>query len=126
MRCGHGRVCLCEPCRGPARRHSTQAMPEDGRDAHSAPQWKPGIPRLNTVLAVNLVLMLLGGAPAMASSATRPIPVWWLLTRMGAAHLDGFAGEARRPCCQLSCVNSEPWSSIPRASAESALPAGAR
>ena len=73
MRCGHGRVCLCEPCRGPARRYSTQAMPEDGRDADSAPEWKPGMPCLNTVLAVNLVLMLLGGAPAMASIGVREL-----------------------------------------------------
>ena len=44
-------------------------MPEDGRDAGSAPEWKPRMPRLNTALALNLVLMLLGATPAMAMAA---------------------------------------------------------
>lgn len=69
MCCGHGRARLCEPCGRPACRHSRQAMPEDGRDAGSAPEWKPRMPRLNTALALNLVLMLLGATPAMAMAA---------------------------------------------------------
>lgn len=43
----------------------------DGRYAGSAPEWKPRMPRLNTALALNLALMLLGAAPAMAM-ATDP------------------------------------------------------
>lgn len=69
MRCGHGRVWLCEPCSRPARPHPRQAMPGDGRYAGSAPEWKPRMPRLNTALALNLVLMLLGATPAMAMAA---------------------------------------------------------
>lgn len=34
------------------------SQPGDGRDADSAPEWKPRMPRLNTALALNLVLML--------------------------------------------------------------------
>lgn len=44
-------------------------MPEDGRYAGSAPEWKPRMPRLNTALALTLVLMLLGATPAMAVAA---------------------------------------------------------
>lgn len=44
-------------------------MPRDGRYAGSAPEWKPRMPRLNTALALNLVLMLLGATPAMAMAA---------------------------------------------------------
>lgn len=33
------------------------------------PEWKPRMPRLNTTLALNLVLMLLGATPAMAMAA---------------------------------------------------------
>jgi TonB family protein len=44
-------------------------MPVDGRYAGSAPEWKPRMPRLNTALALNLVLMLLGATPAMAMVA---------------------------------------------------------
>jgi len=44
-------------------------MPEDGRYAGSAPEWKPRMPRLNTALALTLVLMLLGVMPAMAVGA---------------------------------------------------------
>lgn len=69
MRFGHGRACLCEPCSRPARWYSRQAMPGDGRYAGSAPEWKPRMPRLNTTLALNLVLMLLGASPAMAMAA---------------------------------------------------------
>lgn len=69
MRCGHGRTHLCDPRRNPVRRHSRQAMPGDGRYAGSAPAWKPRMPRLNTVLVLNLVLMLLGATPAMAMAA---------------------------------------------------------
>lgn len=54
MRFGHGRACLCEPC---------------SRYAGSAPEWKPRMPRLNTALALNLVLMLLSATPAMAMAA---------------------------------------------------------
>lgn len=69
MRCGHGRARLCDPRGRPAHRHSRQAMPGDGRYACSAPEWKPRMPRLNTALALNLVLMLLGATPAMAMAA---------------------------------------------------------
>ncbi len=69
MRCGHGRARLCEPCGRPACRHSRQAMPRDGRYAGSAPEWKPRMPRLNTALALNLALMLLGATPAIAMAA---------------------------------------------------------
>lgn len=69
MNCGHGRACLCEPCSRPARRHSRQAMPGDGGYAGSAPEWKPRMPRLNTALALNLVLILLSATPAMAMAA---------------------------------------------------------
>lgn len=41
-------------------------MPGDGRYAGSAPEWKPRMPRFNTTLALNFVLMLLGATPAMA------------------------------------------------------------
>lgn len=44
-------------------------MPRDGRYAGSAPEWKPRMPLLNTALALNLVLMLLGATPAMAMAA---------------------------------------------------------
>lgn len=44
-------------------------MTMDGRYAGSAPEWKPRMPRLNTALALNLVLMLLGVTPAMAMAA---------------------------------------------------------
>jgi len=44
-------------------------MPEDGRYACSAPEWKPRMPRFNTALALNLALMLLGATPAMAMAA---------------------------------------------------------
>ncbi len=44
-------------------------MPRDGRYAGSAPEWKPRMPRFNTALALNLVLMLLGATPAMAMAA---------------------------------------------------------
>lgn len=44
-------------------------MSGDGRYAGSAPEWKPRMPRLNTALALNLVLMLLGATPAMAMAA---------------------------------------------------------
>ncbi|QNG73175.1 energy transducer TonB [Stenotrophomonas maltophilia] len=44
-------------------------MPRDGRYAGSAPEWKPRMPRFNTALALNLVLMLLGATPAMAVAA---------------------------------------------------------
>lgn len=44
-------------------------MPVDGRYAGSAPEWKPRMPRLNTALALNLALMLLGATPAMAMAA---------------------------------------------------------
>lgn len=44
-------------------------MPRDGRYAGSAPEWKPRMPRLNTALALNLFLMLLGATPAMAMAA---------------------------------------------------------
>lgn len=44
-------------------------MTMDGRYAGSAPEWKPRMPRLNTALALNFVLMLLGAAPAMAMAA---------------------------------------------------------
>lgn len=44
-------------------------MPGDGRYAGSAPEWKPRMPRLNTALALNLVLMLLGATSAMAMAA---------------------------------------------------------
>ncbi len=44
-------------------------MPVDGRYAGSAPEWKPRMPRLNTALALNLVLMLLSATPAMAMAA---------------------------------------------------------
>lgn len=54
MRFGHGRACRCEPC---------------SRYAGSAPEWKPRMPRLNTALALNLILMLLGSSPAMATAA---------------------------------------------------------
>jgi TonB family protein len=69
MRCGHGRACLCNPRSSPARRHSRQTMPGDGRYAGSAPEWKPRMPRFNTALALNFVLMLLGATPAMAMAA---------------------------------------------------------
>lgn len=69
MRCGHGQARLCNPRSSPACRHSRQAMPGDGRYAGSAPEWKPRMPRLNTALALNLVLMLLGATPAMAMAA---------------------------------------------------------
>lgn len=69
MRCGHGRARLCEPRRNLARRHSRQAMPGNGRYAGSASEWKPRMPRLNTALALNLVLTLLGATPAMAMAA---------------------------------------------------------
>ena len=69
MRCGHGPVCLCDPRSSPAHQHSRQAMPVDGRYAGSAPEWKPRMPRLNTALALNLALMLLGATPAMAMAA---------------------------------------------------------
>ncbi len=69
MCCGHGRARLCDPRSSPARRHSRQAMLGDGRYAGSAPEWKPRMPRLNTALALNLVLMLLGATPAMAMAA---------------------------------------------------------
>lgn len=44
-------------------------MPADGRYAGSAPEWKPRMPRLNSTLALNFVLMLLGAMPAMAVAA---------------------------------------------------------
>jgi len=44
-------------------------MPGDGRYAGSAPEWKPRMPRLNTAVALTLVLMLLGATPAMAMAA---------------------------------------------------------
>ncbi len=44
-------------------------MPGHGRYAGSAPEWKPRIPRLNTVLALKLTLILLGATPAMAMAA---------------------------------------------------------
>ncbi len=44
-------------------------MPRDGRYAGSAPEWKPRMPRFNTALALNLVLMLLGATPAMTVAA---------------------------------------------------------
>ena len=44
-------------------------MPGDDRYAGSEPEWKPHMPRFNTALALNLVLMLLGAAPAMAMAA---------------------------------------------------------
>lgn len=44
-------------------------MPEDGRYAGSAPEWKPRMPHFNTALALNLALMLLGATPAMAKAA---------------------------------------------------------
>ena len=44
-------------------------MPGDGGYAGSAPEWKPRMPRLNTALALNLVLTLLGATPAMAMAA---------------------------------------------------------
>ncbi len=44
-------------------------MPGDGHYAGSAPEWKPRMPRFNTALALNLVLMLLGATPAMAMAA---------------------------------------------------------
>jgi len=69
MRCGHGRAHLCDPRDSPARQHSRQATPGDGRYAGSAPEWKPRMPRFNTALALNLVLMLLGATPAMAVAA---------------------------------------------------------
>lgn len=69
MHCGHDRACLCDPYSSPARRHSRQAMPGHDRYAGSAPEWKPRMPRLNTALALNLVLMLLGATPAMAMAA---------------------------------------------------------
>lgn len=68
MCCDHGRARLCDPRSSPARRHSRQAMPGDGRYAGSAPEWKPRMPRLNTALALNFVLML-GATPAMATAA---------------------------------------------------------
>ncbi len=46
-------------------------MPGDGRYAGSAPEWKPRVPRSNTALALNFVLMLLGATRAMAM-ATNP------------------------------------------------------
>lgn len=69
MRCGHGRACLCEPLSSPSGRHPRQAMRCAARYAVSAPEWKPRMPRLNTTLALNLVLMLLGATPAMAMAA---------------------------------------------------------
>ncbi len=39
------------------------------RYAGSAPEWKPRMTRLNTALALTLVLMLLGAMPAMAMAA---------------------------------------------------------
>ena len=69
MHCGHGLARLCDPRSSPASRHSRQAMPGDGRYAGSAPEWKPRMPRLNTALALNLVLMLLVATPAMAMAA---------------------------------------------------------
>lgn len=69
MRCGQDQACLCDPCSSPAHRHSRQAMPRDGRYAGSAPEWKPRTPRFNTAPALNLVLMLLGATPAMATAA---------------------------------------------------------
>lgn len=71
MRCGHGRARPCESRSRPARPHSRQAMPGDGRYVGSAPEWKSHMPLLNTALALNLVLMLLGATPAMAM-ATDP------------------------------------------------------
>lgn len=59
MRCGLGRAHLCDPRRSPPDRHPRQAMPGHGRYAGSAPEWKPRMPRFNTALALNLVLMLL-------------------------------------------------------------------
>ncbi len=44
-------------------------MPRDGRYAGSAPEWKPRMPRLNTALALSLVLMLLCATPAMTMAA---------------------------------------------------------
>ncbi len=44
-------------------------MPGDDRYAGSEPEWKPRMPRLNTALALNLALMLLGASPAMAMAA---------------------------------------------------------
>lgn len=44
-------------------------MPVDGRYAGSAPEWKPRMLRLNTAVALTLVLMLLGATPAMAMAA---------------------------------------------------------
>lgn len=44
-------------------------MPRDGRYAGSAPEWKPRVPRLNTTLALDFVLMPLGATPAMAMAA---------------------------------------------------------
>lgn len=75
MRCGQGRACLCNPRNSPARRHSRQAMPRDGRYAGSAPEWKPRMPRFNTALALNLVLMLLGATPAMATAADLQVSI---------------------------------------------------
>lgn len=69
MHCGHPRADLCEPCSRPARRHSRQAMPGDGRYAGSALEWIPRMPRLNTALPLNLVLMLLGATSTMAMAA---------------------------------------------------------
>ncbi len=45
------------------------SQPGDSRYAGSAPEWIPRMPRLNTALALNLVLMLLGATPAMAMAA---------------------------------------------------------
>lgn len=69
MRCGHGLACLCDPRSRPARRHSRQATPGNDCYAGSAPEWKPRMPRFNTALALNLVLMLLSATPAMAMAA---------------------------------------------------------
>lgn len=69
MRYDHGRACLCDPRSRPARWYSRQAMPVDGRYAGSAPEWKPRMLRLNTAVALTLVLMLLGATPAMAMAA---------------------------------------------------------
>lgn len=44
-------------------------MPGHGRYAGSAPEWKPRMPRFNIASALNLILMLLGAAPAMAMTA---------------------------------------------------------
>lgn len=79
-------------------------MPGDGRYAGSAPEWKPRMPRFNTALALNLVLVLLGATPAMAMAADLQVS-----TEVFVERSDNPAFELQQaPAIEYSTVPATP------------------